>query len=66
MKTLFYYNKYLHPPSMPHQSSLEADWEKCNEIVPEKVIRKAIIYELYKSMQDELNLKDDGYFPDSN
>ena len=42
MRNLSEYNKYLHPPRMRGQSVLEADWDKRNGVVPEKVIRKAI------------------------
>ena len=45
MRTLFDYKKYLQPPSMHGQSVLEAEWDKRNESVPEKFIRKAIIDE---------------------
>ena len=48
MKTLFEY-------------PLEANWDKRNKVVPEKVIRKAIRYELHVTMQDKLHLKEDNY-----
>ena len=57
MKNLFKYNKYLHPPIMHSQSSLEADQDKHNEFVPEKVIIKAIRDELNKTMQEKSSLK---------
>ena len=57
MKNLFKYNKYLQPPIMHSQSSLEADQDKHNEFVPEKVIIKAIRDELNKTMQEKSSLK---------
>ena len=48
MKTLFEY-------------PLEANWDKRNKVVPEKVIIKAIRYELHVTMQDKLHLKEDNY-----
>ena len=49
-------------PSMHGQSALESYWDKRNEVVPEKVIRKSIRYLLNDTMQDKLDIKDDNCF----
>ena len=59
--TLFEYNKYPQMPTMHVQSPLEADWDKHNEVVPQKFIRKSIRDKLYETMKDELDIKEDGH-----
>ena len=61
MMILSEYNKYLQPPSMRVQSSLEADWDNNNEVVTQKVIRKAIRDGLHETMQEKLDHKDNKY-----
>ena len=46
---------------MHGQLDLEADWNKCNGVVPEKVIQKPTRDGLHETMQEELDLKDDEY-----
>ena len=46
---------------MGYQSALEADWDKRNKVVPEKVTRKSIWDGLNETIQDELNIEDDYY-----
>ena len=46
---------------MHGQSALEADWDKCNEVVPENVIQKSAREGLHETMQEELDLKADEY-----
>ena len=40
------------------QSSLEADWDKRNEVVTEKVIRKAIRDRQHETIQDKIYIED--------
>ena len=62
MSFLFKCNEYLQPPSIRGQSALETDWDKCNKLVPEKVIIKSIRNGLHETMQDELDVNGDNYF----
>ena len=61
IRTISEYKKYLQTPIMRVQYSLEADYDKCNKVVLEKVIRKAIRNGLHETMQDKLKLKDSDY-----
>ena len=52
---------HLYLPSIRIQSSIEDDWDTGNEVVPEKVIMKAIQDRLHDTMQVYLDLKDKEY-----
>ena len=50
--TLFEYKKYLQILSMGSQLSPEANWDKPNRVVPEKVTWKATQDGLHETVQD--------------
>ena len=61
MRKLFEYKKYLQLISMSSKSYLEANWDKRNKVILEKVIIKAIRYGLHNNTKDKIDIKDNNY-----
>ena len=61
MRTLFKMKRYLQPPSMRNETSIDADWDTRDKAVTEITIRKALRDGLHDSLQIKLDQKEEDY-----